>query len=94
MEDIEEEELLNLSLTIVTDSNGADMNMKRKRSREDHVFNPLMTSYEGCSEGKIYRLLQMREQMIKLDDMPKEVVEDFGKKASFDSLASHNFHRS
>ena len=42
MEDIEEEELLNLSLTIVTDSNGADMNMKRKRSREDHVFNPLM----------------------------------------------------
>ncbi|KAJ6307145.1 hypothetical protein OIU78_022263, partial [Salix suchowensis] len=61
-------------------SNGADMNMKRKRSREDHVLNPLMNSYEGCSEGKIYRLLRMREQMIKLDDKKKEVVEDFGKR--------------
>ncbi|KAJ6398794.1 hypothetical protein OIU77_019543 [Salix suchowensis] len=80
MEDKEEEELLNLSLTIVTDSNGADMNMKRKRSREDHVLNPLMNSYEGCSEGKIYRLLRMREQMIKLDDKKKAVVEDFGKR--------------
>ena len=60
MEDIEEEELLNLSLINVINSNGADMNMKRKRSREDYVFNPLMNSYEGCSEGKIYRLLQMR----------------------------------
>ena len=80
MEDIKQEELLNLSLTIVSDSNGADMNMKRKRSREDHVFNPLMNSYEGCREGKIYSLLRMREQMIKLDDKKKAVVEDFGKK--------------
>ncbi|KAG5245706.1 scarecrow protein [Salix suchowensis] len=49
------------------------MRRKSKRSREDHVFNPLMNSYEGCSEGKIYRLLQMREQMIKLDDKKKAV---------------------
>uniref|UniRef100_A0A6N2LNV0 Uncharacterized protein n=1 Tax=Salix viminalis TaxID=40686 RepID=A0A6N2LNV0_SALVM len=55
------------------DSIGADMRRKSKRSREDHVFNPLMNSYEGCSEGKIYRLLQMREQMIKLDDKKKAV---------------------
>ncbi|KAB5529959.1 hypothetical protein DKX38_020040 [Salix brachista] len=80
MEAIEEEELLNLSLAIVTDSNGGDMKRKRKRSREDHGFNPLMNSYEGCSEGKIYRLLQMREQMIKLDHKKKSVVEDSGKR--------------
>ncbi|KAG5233249.1 scarecrow protein [Salix suchowensis] len=80
MEAIEEEELLNLSLAIVTGSNGGDMKRKRKRSREDHVFNPLMNSYEGCSEGKIYRLLQMREQMIKLDHKKKSVAEDSGKR--------------
>lgn len=79
MEDIEEEELLNLSLATVTDSGGGDMKRKRKRSRADHAFNPLMNSYEGCSEEKIYRLLETREQMIKLDHKKKAAVEETGK---------------
>ncbi|KAK9270457.1 hypothetical protein L1049_026037 [Liquidambar formosana] len=70
MEDVEEEELLSLSLAIVTDSGGEK---KRKRKRGD-TFNPL-NPYEGC-EGKIFRLLEMREQMLKLDHKRKAVVED------------------
>jgi hypothetical protein len=78
MEDMEDqEELLNLSLANVTDSNG-DMKRKRKRSRAD-VSNPLMNTYEGRSEGKIFRLLQMREQMLKLDHKRKGAVEENGK---------------
>ncbi|KAB5548034.1 hypothetical protein DKX38_011440 [Salix brachista] len=49
------------------------------RSQEDS-YGHSKNGYEGCSEGKIYRLLQMREQMIKLDDKKKAVVEDFGKR--------------
>ncbi|GMN51957.1 hypothetical protein TIFTF001_021094 [Ficus carica] len=55
MED-DHEKLLNLSLAIVADSGGDQS--KRKRRRRDH---------DGCEEGKIFRLLQMREQMLKLD---------------------------
>ncbi|KAJ9167131.1 hypothetical protein P3X46_021803 [Hevea brasiliensis] len=70
MEGLEEDELLNLSLAIVTDS-GGDMKKKRKiRS----CFNPL-NSYEGC-EGKIFRLLQIREQMLKPNHKRKGVAED------------------
>ncbi|PON36508.1 GRAS transcription factor [Parasponia andersonii] len=56
----DEEKLLNLSLEIVSDSGGE---RKRKRKSRHNVG----TSYEGCTEGKIFRLLQMREQMLKLD---------------------------
>ncbi|XP_009375294.1 GRAS family protein RAM1-like [Pyrus x bretschneideri] len=78
MEDIdEEEELLNLSLAIVT-SSGRERFRKRKRSRDDGVVNSSvrpLNSYEGC-EGKIFRLLQMREQMLKnLDHHKKKGVD-------------------
>ncbi|KAJ9146010.1 hypothetical protein P3X46_028331 [Hevea brasiliensis] len=63
----EEEELLNLSLAIVTDSGG-----DRKRKRK---IRALLDPYEGC-EGKIFRLLQMREQMLKPGFKRKGVVED------------------
>ncbi|POO00220.1 GRAS transcription factor [Trema orientale] len=59
--DGDEEKLLNLSLAIVSDSGGE---MKRKRNSR---HNNVSTSYEGCTEGKIFLLLQMREQMLKLD---------------------------
>ncbi|KAJ4701167.1 GRAS family transcription factor [Melia azedarach] len=74
MEDIteDEEEFLNLSLSlaIVADSRANNNNRKRKRNRVS--FDPLNHrdhhhEYQGC-EGKIFRLLQMREQMLKLDN--------------------------
>ena len=71
MEDTDEEELLNLSLAIVTDST-------RKRKRRDALsFIPMQYSYEGC-EGKIFRLLQMREQMLKLDHKRKAIIVEDG----------------
>ncbi|KAM1030403.1 hypothetical protein ACFX13_035021 [Malus domestica] len=75
MEDIdEEEEFLNLSLAIVT-SSGKERFKKRKRSRDDGIANSILVSplnsYEGC-EGKIFRLLQMREQMLKKLDLHKK----------------------
>ncbi|KAJ4826183.1 hypothetical protein Tsubulata_034280 [Turnera subulata] len=77
MEDNEDqEELLNLSLAIVSDSSYEDGERKKKRRV---VFEPLDSSYssEGsCDEGKIFRLLQMREQMLKLEHKRKGVVED------------------
>ncbi|XVF29964.1 hypothetical protein REPUB_Repub16aG0016500 [Reevesia pubescens] len=74
MEDTDEEELLNLSLAIVTDPGGENNNKKRKR-RVNNVCKPLNTPYEGC-EGKIFKLLQVREEMLKLDQKRKGVVED------------------
>jgi hypothetical protein len=69
----DEEELLNLSLAIVTES-GGDKTRKRKRG---DALSPVH-SYEGC-EGKIFRLLQMREQMLKLDRKRSQAVaEDHG----------------
>lgn len=61
-----QEKLLNLSLAIVSDSGG-----ERKRKRRSRHIN---ISYEGCTEGKIFRLLQMREQMLKLDHKRNKVT--------------------
>jgi hypothetical protein len=74
MEYTDEEELLNLSLAIVSESGDG---RTRKRKRGD-ALSP-MHSYEGC-EGKIFRLLQMREQMLKLDRKRSQAVaaEDHG----------------
>lgn len=76
MEDIDEEKLLNLSLSIVSDSGGLGRKWKRKR-KENNIdlsssSSPFYYSYhhEGF-EGKIFRLLQMREQMLKLDHKRK-----------------------
>ncbi|XP_017980934.1 PREDICTED: protein SCARECROW [Theobroma cacao] len=71
MEDTDEDELLNLSLSIVTDP-GGERNRKRKTKDISKPFNP---SYEGC-EGKIFRLLQVREEMLKVDHKRKKMVED------------------
>ncbi|CAL5387608.1 unnamed protein product [Camellia sinensis] len=76
MEGTDEEELLSLRLAIVTDS-GCERKRKRK-TKEAFNFNTLDSS-EGC-EGKIYGLLQMREQMLKLlDQKRKAVVDEDGK---------------
>ncbi|KAL7246642.1 hypothetical protein ACSBR2_001694 [Camellia fascicularis] len=76
MEGTDEEELLSLRLAIVTDS-GCERKRKRK-TKEAFNFNTLDSS-EGC-EGKIYGLLQMREQMLKLlDQKRKAVVDENGK---------------
>ncbi|EEF35582.1 DELLA protein GAI1, putative [Ricinus communis] len=76
MEEIEaeqqEEEFLNLSLAIVDTDSGSGRKRKRKVRA---VFDPLNSSHEGC-EGKIFKLLQMREQMLKPDQKKKGVVED------------------
>ncbi|GLT75718.1 hypothetical protein SLA2020_474180 [Shorea laevis] len=61
----DEEELLNLSLAIVTSESSGDHGRTMKRKRGD-ALSPKLRSYEGCEE-KIFRLLQMREQMLKLD---------------------------
>ncbi|OMO56739.1 Transcription factor GRAS [Corchorus olitorius] len=84
----QEDELLSLSLAIITDP-GGEKNRKRKRSRLNIVSNtqkPLndsnnnsstSSSYEGYNcEGKIFKLLQVREEMLKLDQKRKGVVED------------------
>ncbi|KAI8019682.1 GRAS family protein RAM1 [Camellia lanceoleosa] len=76
MEGTDEEELLSHRLAIVTDS-GCERKRKRK-TKEAFNFNTLDSS-EGC-EGKIYGLLQMREQMLKLlDQKRKAVVDEDGK---------------
>ncbi|CAA3029954.1 scarecrow 21 [Olea europaea subsp. europaea] len=68
---IDKEEFLSLRLAIVTDSGHE---AKRKRKRRE-ALNPSDSS-EGCEEGKIFSLLQMREQMIKMDQRRKEIAED------------------
>ena len=68
MEDTDEEELLDLSLAIVTDSR-----VEKKRKKRKALDSS--SSYEGC-EGLIFELLQMREKMLKLDQKRKGVVED------------------
>lgn len=80
MEDIDEEgdQLLNLSLAIVTNSGGE--RMKKRKRRDENTSKLSSSSYEGC-EGKIFRLLQMRELMLKLDHKKKgcsniNIVED------------------
>ncbi|KAJ7973951.1 GRAS family transcription factor [Quillaja saponaria] len=59
MEDIDERELLNLSLAIVRDTSGGEKKNKRKS-------DALNNSDEGY-EGKIFMLLQMREQILRQD---------------------------
>ncbi|KAF8404208.1 hypothetical protein HHK36_009091 [Tetracentron sinense] len=66
MHDIDEEDLLNLRLAVVADSGGE----RKKRKRRDGL-----NSYQGY-EGRIFGLLQMREQMLKLDPKRRGVVED------------------
>lgn len=80
MEDLDEEgdQLLNLSLAIVTNSGGE--RMKKRKRRDENTSKLSSSSYEGC-EGKIFRLLQMRELMLKLDHKKKgcsniNIVED------------------
>ncbi|XP_040995586.1 GRAS family protein RAM1-like [Juglans microcarpa x Juglans regia] len=67
----DEEELLNLSLGIVTDSR---VERTRKRKRKLDASIPTHP-FEGC-DGKIFSLLQMREQMLKLDRKRQAPVED------------------
>ncbi|XP_050366024.1 GRAS family protein RAM1-like [Argentina anserina] len=72
MEDIDEEgdeELLNLSLAIVT--NSAHERMKKRKRRDNIDNSDLSSSTYESSDGKIFRLLQMREQMLKLDHKKK-----------------------
>ncbi|KAJ0025512.1 hypothetical protein Pint_07762 [Pistacia integerrima] len=73
MEDTDDE-FLSLSLAIVEDNSCAATDRRRKRKRRasfDHLL-----SY--C-EGKVFSLLQMREQMLKLNHKRKGVVEEDGK---------------
>ncbi|XP_015886261.2 GRAS family protein RAM1-like [Ziziphus jujuba] len=80
MEEIDEEKLLNLSLAIVTDSGGS-VERKRKRIRREFGYSssPNLFSYHEGFEGKIFRLLQQREQMLKLDHKRKGLVHEDGK---------------
>ncbi|KAK7343827.1 hypothetical protein VNO77_12874 [Canavalia gladiata] len=81
MEDSEEDEFLNLSLSSVA----ADRERKKKGKIIREHNNVCMSSgtttttrscsYEGY-EGKILRLLQMREQMLRQEHRRKGVVED------------------
>ncbi|KAI4352846.1 hypothetical protein L6164_007059 [Bauhinia variegata] len=71
MEDSEEEEFLNLSLSVASNR---EKKKKGKIIMRDHAsMSPMMNSYEG----KIFRLLQMREQMLRQElQRRKGVVED------------------
>ncbi|XP_022772395.1 scarecrow-like protein 21 [Durio zibethinus] len=73
MEDIDEEELLNLGLSTVTDTS---VEKNRKRKRTANVTKPLKPSNESCEGKIIFKLLQVREEMLKLDHKRKGVVED------------------
>ncbi|ESW15655.1 hypothetical protein PHAVU_007G090700 [Phaseolus vulgaris] len=75
MEDSEEDELLNLSLSVAADR---EKKKKGKIIREHSVSMSSTTgrkSYERY-EGKIFRLLEMREQMVREEHRRKGVVED------------------
>ncbi|KAL9449450.1 hypothetical protein AB3S75_011390 [Citrus x aurantiifolia] len=85
MEDTEEEEeFLALRLAIVASDSCISDDKQRKRKRITRVSlnssNISPYHHEGCcvSEGKIFRLLQMREQMLKLDHKRKGVVDEDG----------------
>ncbi|KAL2324731.1 hypothetical protein Fmac_023789 [Flemingia macrophylla] len=78
MEDSEEDELLNLSLSVAADR---ERKKKGKIIREHNNVSmssataTRTNSYESY-EGKIFRLLQTREQMLRQDHRRKGVVED------------------
>ncbi|WOG96734.1 hypothetical protein DCAR_0416070 [Daucus carota subsp. sativus] len=67
----EQEEFLTLTLAIVADSR---FDKKRKRRKREESIEPV-SSNEDC-EGRIFSLLQLREQMLKLDRKRKGVAED------------------
>ncbi|OIW01440.1 hypothetical protein TanjilG_30914 [Lupinus angustifolius] len=74
MEDSEEDELLNLSLSV---SSGRERKKKGRTIRANNsnsIISPMMNSYEG----KIFWLLQMREQMLRQNHhhRKKGVIED------------------
>ncbi|KAK1403658.1 scarecrow-like protein 21 [Heracleum sosnowskyi] len=74
MEDTgEQEEFLNLTLAIVADS---EFDQQRKRRKREPSIEPGVRSNEEHCEGKIFSLLQLREQMLKLDQKRKGVAED------------------
>ncbi|XP_044509877.1 GRAS family protein RAM1-like [Mangifera indica] len=77
MEDTDDE-FLSLSLAIVEDNS---RDRRRKRKRRVSLDHPVSNAYdhEGYCEGKVFRLLQMREQMLKLDNKRNGVVEEDGK---------------
>lgn len=88
METIEyrdDEELLSLSLGIVTDSSVDQRRRKRKRKDASIPTHP----FEGC-DGKIFSLLQVREQMLKLDH--KRIKSRRWKWPQPDSFAANNSH--
>ncbi|KAK9111929.1 hypothetical protein Scep_019448 [Stephania cephalantha] len=72
----DEDELLDLSLAVAPRNNNGDYKNRRKRMTNNGHGVCLDSQYEGHDEGKIYGLLQMREQMLKLDPMKQGVVED------------------
>ncbi|XP_010256323.1 PREDICTED: scarecrow-like protein 23 [Nelumbo nucifera] len=71
MQEIDEKELLNLRLSVAEDSGG-----ERKRQRRDDS-----NSLHPCEgyEGRIFRLLHKREQMLRLDPRKEKMVDDDGK---------------
>ncbi|OIW06559.1 hypothetical protein TanjilG_03953 [Lupinus angustifolius] len=86
MEDSDEDELLNLTLSVA-----ADRERKKKgkiKIRDDNIACSISTTtthnmnpyYEEGYEGKIYRLLQMRDQMLRQDHRirNKGVVDEDG----------------
>ncbi|KAK8585953.1 hypothetical protein V6N13_050919 [Hibiscus sabdariffa] len=68
MEDKDEEELLNLSLAIVNSDPSGENGKKRKRIV--NVCKP--AAHEGFHEGKVFKLLQAREEMLKLAEHGKK----------------------
>ncbi|KAK7271022.1 hypothetical protein RJT34_26602 [Clitoria ternatea] len=78
MEDSEEEELLNLTLSIAAGRERKKKGGKREKNNTinngSSILIPMINSHEGY-EGKIFRLLQMREQMLRQEKRRKGVVE-------------------
>lgn len=71
----DQEEFLSLTLAIVTESS---CEKKRKRKRREGFIRPSNSNHEDC-EGKIFSLLQLREQMLKLDQKREGVFSEDGK---------------
>ncbi|KAL0437989.1 UNVERIFIED_CONTAM: GRAS family protein RAM1 [Sesamum latifolium] len=65
MEGIDEEEFLSLRLAVDTDCSHERKRKRKRREAPNH-------SDSTCDEGKIFALLQMREQMLKLDHKRKD----------------------
>ncbi|XP_020224743.1 protein SCARECROW [Cajanus cajan] len=80
MEDSEEDELLNLSLSVAADrerkKKGKVIREHKNVSMSSATTTTTRTNSYESYEGKIFRLLQMREQMLRQDHRRKGVVED------------------